>query len=64
MSCLPADIPKNFIVDINDLHIGMSIKVSNMNFDENIEVISGENIVICAVTGREIEEVEEEEEIE
>jgi len=65
VKCLAAKIPNAFEVDISELHIGNSIKAEDLVIEENIELISDPQTVICAVTAKgRPEEVEVEAEAE
>jgi large subunit ribosomal protein L25 len=59
--CLPADIPSKVEVNVEDLHAGDSIKVSDLNLGEKISFLSSEDGVICTVTGKVGSEEDEEE---
>jgi large subunit ribosomal protein L25 len=57
--CLPTHIPKEFRVDVSELHLGQSIKVENLPKTEEYQYISPANTVICAVAAKAKEEVVE-----
>jgi len=58
--CLVNLIPKEYILDVSELHSGSSIKVKDLDFDEKITVVSEPQIVICAVSSKGASDVEEE----
>ncbi len=65
VKALPTLIPTNFEIDVTELHSGNSIKVENIEEDENVKILTDKQIVICAVVvkgAEEEEEVEEDEE--
>ena len=63
--CLPTKIPKEYIVDISQLHSGHSIKAEDLDLGEDIRLMSDPHRVICAVLTRaKKEEVIEEEAVE
>lgn len=64
VECLPLDIPEEFEVDISDLDIGSSITVSDVEVDDDIDIITAleEVIVTLAFPAEEEEEEDEEEE--
>ena len=65
VSCLPADIPSNLVVDVSNLEIGDSIKIQEVELPEKVSLSSDENYAIISIVGRapeeeEVEEIEEE----
>lgn len=69
VSCLPADIPEKVEYDIIDLHLGASVRVSDIKLGDNIKILSNPEEVIVSIihpTHLVVEEpeVEEEEELE
>jgi large subunit ribosomal protein L25 len=67
IKCLATKIPKEFKIDITDLHAGHSIKIEDIEVEEGIKILSDSHTTICAVTAKGaaeevIEEAEEEEE--
>ena len=65
ISCLPADIPSNLVVDVSNLEIGDSIKIQEVELPEKVSLSSDENYAIISIVGRapeeeEVEEIEEE----
>ncbi|MCP5051478.1 MAG: 50S ribosomal protein L25, partial [bacterium] len=59
---LPLKIPKEFTVDVTDLHAGSSIKVNDLDLGDDIELMIDSHTVVCAVSSKALEEVVEEEE--
>jgi large subunit ribosomal protein L25 len=59
VSCLPKDIPSHIDIDISNLNIGDSIKVSDIKI-ENVEVLNEETQVIVQVVPPAAAEVVEE----
>ena len=69
VSCLPADIPTNLVVDVSNLEIGDSIKIQEVDLPEKVSLSSDENYAIISIVGRapeeeEVEEIVEEEGVE
>ncbi len=63
VECLPLDIPGEIEVDISDLDIGSSITVSDVEVDDDIDIITGlEEVIVTLAFPTEEEEEEEEEE--
>ncbi len=65
VSCLPADIPSNLVVDVSNLEIGDSIKIKELELPEKVSLSSDENYAIISIVGRapeeeEVEKIEEE----
>lgn len=65
LRCLPDLIPREITVDVSELHAGSSIKVEDLQFSEDVQMLADPRSVICAVTAKTAEEevVEEEEEL-
>ncbi len=61
VSCLPADIPSNLVVDVSNLEIGDSIKIQEVDLPEKVSLSSDENYAIISIVGRAPEEEEVEE---
>ncbi len=66
LRCLPHKIPSKIEINVEDLHIGHSLKFEIIELEEDVELVSSPTRVICAVQvkGAVEEEVEEEEELE
>ena len=65
ISCLPADIPSNLVVDVSNLEIGDSIKIQEVELPEKVSLSIDENYAVISIVGRapeeeEVEEIEEE----
>lgn len=56
IKCLPTKIPKEFVIEVSDLHIGHSIKASDIKIDEEMKLMTDPHVVICAVASRISEE--------
>lgn len=54
--CLPTKIPRMFKLDISQLHSGHSLKVEDLQKDDEVQFTSPLNTVICAVISRTKEE--------
>ncbi len=50
--CLPTKIPKEYIIDIGEMHAGHSIKAEDLDLGEDIKLMSDPHRVICAVLTR------------
>lgn len=64
VKCLPTKIPKEVTVDISGLHSGHSVKVEDLEMEEEIQLVSDPHRVICAVTSKVKAAVEEEVKVE
>jgi large subunit ribosomal protein L25 len=63
VNCLPTEIPEDIKVDISELDVGESLHVSELEADEDIEILtSGDDVVVTVVVPTELEVEEEEEE--
>ncbi len=63
IECLPTDIPDKFELDINELDVGDSLQVSDLEIGDEIELVSSlDDVIVTVVTPSEeiTEEVEEE----
>jgi large subunit ribosomal protein L25 len=50
ISCLPLDIPKSITVNVDDLNIGQSVQVSDLEIDDdNIEILDDSILQIVSV---------------
>ena len=61
VKALPILIPTHFEIDVTELHSGSSFKIEDLEAEENVKMVTDKQIVICAVTVKGAEEVEEEE---
>ncbi len=57
IECLPADIPHSIPVDVNELHLHASIRVSDLKVDEKVRVLDASDRVIAHVAVPKAEEV-------
>lgn len=68
VSCLPADVPEQVLIDISDLELNNSITAEDIEVGENIDVVSTPDTVLASVVVpkavEEEEVVEEDEELE
>jgi large subunit ribosomal protein L25 len=65
VSCLPADIPEQFDIDISELHLNQNVAAKELEVGEGVEILDDpESILAVVVPTRVIEEpvAEEEEE--
>lgn len=61
VQCLPTDIPESIEYDIIDLHLGSSIKVSDIKIADNVKILSNPEEVVVSVihpTHLVVEEIE------
>jgi large subunit ribosomal protein L25 len=57
IECLPADIPHSIPVDVTELHLHGSIRVSDLKVDEKVRVLDASDRVIAHVAVPKAEEV-------
>jgi len=64
VSCLPLDIPEKFEINVDDLEMGDTLLIGDIDIGEKITLISNPELVLASVTlaMQEIEPVVEEEE--
>jgi large subunit ribosomal protein L25 len=66
ISCLMADIPEGFEIDISELTVGQNVSVGDLVAGERIEILDDPQTIIAVISAARIEEVaptvEEEEE--
>jgi len=63
VTCLPDHLPESIEVDVTNLMPGHSIHVGDLSVPENVQVLSGPKLAVCAViapSGEAESEVEEE----
>lgn len=60
ISCLPTNIPENIDIDVSNLKIGDSIKVSDLQATDQYTMLSdtGQTLVVCAAPTKEEEPAE------
>jgi large subunit ribosomal protein L25 len=56
VSCLPAQIPEHFDVDISELHIGQSVAVRDIPLVENVEILADSEMILAVVAAPRKEE--------
>ena len=61
VKCRPSQIPETIVVDISELEIGSSLKVSDIDIDEEVELMADPGQAVCMVALPKEEEVVEEE---
>lgn len=49
ISCLPADVPENIVVDVSDFEMNHVMNVSDIKVDDKIEIITAEDMDVLAV---------------
>jgi len=58
ISCLPADIPERFEIDVSELSIGESIHVKDIKIP-NVEILSEQNRTVVVISAPTVMKVEE-----
>ena len=61
VECLPADLVERFEVDVTELEIGDSVKVSDLKISGKYKILVDEEAIVAAVHGPQAEEEEPEE---
>ncbi|MFB3904846.1 MAG: 50S ribosomal protein L25 [Acidobacteriota bacterium] len=60
VECLPGDVPQHIAVDVNDLDVGGTIRVSQLQVDaEKIKILNDPDLVVLSVVLPAAEKVEE-----
>ena len=59
VECLPADIPEQIAMDVSSLEIGSNLRISDLNVDSKVNVLSDSELVVAHVVAPK-EELEEE----
>ena len=59
VECLPADIPEQIAMDVSSLEIGSNLRISDLNVDSKVKVLSDSELVVAHVVAPK-EELEEE----
>ncbi len=62
VECLPHNVPKYISIDVSELSLGSSLKISDVEFGEELSVLNDLDQVIVSVSAVKNEEVDEEEE--
>lgn len=60
IECYPDAVPKNITVDVSNLSIGDVLKVSDVEFGEEISILNDVNEIVASLTYAKEEKVEEE----
>ncbi len=55
VECLPKYVPEHLVVDVTDLHMGKSIHVGDLKFD-NIKLLQSEDVIVASVVAPRAEE--------
>ncbi|MFQ5513279.1 MAG: 50S ribosomal protein L25 [Myxococcota bacterium] len=58
VSCLPLAIPDNITVDVSDLGVGDTLRLSDVELPEGVEAVGEANLALVTVTAPRIEEEE------
>lgn len=61
ISGLPSTLPEEVEIDISQLNIGDSIKIGDLSFAEDIDVLDAEDIAIASVVATRVSALDEEE---
>lgn len=56
VSCLPADIPEGFDIDVSELHVGQHLSVSDIEFSDKFEVHDLPDTILVTVAAPKAEE--------
>ena len=62
VECLPKDLPEEISINIEELAMGTSIHVGDVDLPEGVKVLEAENRTIVVVTAPKAEVVESDEE--
>jgi large subunit ribosomal protein L25 len=57
VECLPADIPERIDVDISELDLGKSIRISDLQMPSGVKMLSDPNMAVVAVVAPTVEKV-------
>lgn len=52
ISCLPADIPDNFTIDVSALNNGDKVIMADISLPDSIELLQDPSTIICVVAGQ------------
>ncbi|MDZ7835891.1 MAG: hypothetical protein U5K84_11785 [Alkalibacterium sp.] len=52
----PAEAPSEFVVDVSEMEIGDTVHVSDIEIDDNIELLSDTDSTVVSVSAPQIEE--------
>lgn len=50
--CPVGDIPKNIVIDVNNMYIGQSIKAASIKLPEGCQLLDKAEAVVASITGR------------
>lgn len=64
VECLPSDIPDSIKIDVGDLDIGDSVRVSDIHLNQGVKVLDDSDVVLVAVQPPVVEKEEVKEEVE
>lgn len=59
LECLPTDIPERIEIDITELELGNSLRVSDLTVPESVKILTDEHMPVVSVIAPTIEKVEE-----
>ena len=59
VECLPTDIPEHLTIDVSELEIGANFRVSDLNVDSKVKILSDPELVIAHVVAPKEEKVPE-----
>jgi len=60
VECLPGDVPQHIAVDVNDLEVGGTVRISQLTVDtEKIKILNDPDLVVLSVVLPAAEKVEE-----
>lgn len=49
VACLPANIPQDIEVDISNLNLGDTLRIENINFSDDLDILGDETMLIASV---------------
>jgi large subunit ribosomal protein L25 len=52
VACSVDNIPKNVVVDVNNMHIGHSLKASNITMPKGCQLLDKPDLIIASIIGR------------
>jgi large subunit ribosomal protein L25 len=52
LMCPSGNIPKNIVIDVNNMYIGQSIKASSIKLPEGCKLLDKADLVVASITGR------------
>ena len=60
ISCLPADVPENIVIDVTDFEMNHVMTVKEIKVDDNIEIVTADDMDILAIVPPKEESLEPE----